>query len=230
MPVTHRRHLLTRGLAGVATGLLAALPGAASAQRAGRPFTIVVLGDSLTAGYGLSRAQAFPARLQARLLAAGHQVRIVNAGLSGDTTAGGLARFDFAVPRGADAVLIALGGNDMLQGMSPQAAKANIDAMIVAAKAKRVRVALLGMRAPSNWGAAYARAFDGLYPALARKHGVPLDPFMLEGVALDPRLNQSDGIHPNAAGADRMAARLTPFVARAFGLRAASVPQKKAVR
>lgn len=213
------RRLFLRAL--LAMGLA---PATATAQA--RPFTIVAFGDSLTAGYGLPRAQSLPARLEARLKAAGYNVRIVNAGLSGDTTAGGLARFDFAVPRGADAVLIGLGANDMLQGMSPEAAARNLDAMVTRAKARGARVALLGMRAPSNWGAAYARRFDAMYPTLARKHGVALDPFVLEGVALDPALNQSDGIHPNATGADRIAARLVPFTARAFGLRPVARPAK----
>jgi acyl-CoA thioesterase I len=223
-----RRALVLASLAAAAASGMAATQARAQATR--RPFTIVAFGDSLTAGFGLPRNQAFPARLQARLTAAGYHVRIVNAGLSGDTTAGGLARFDFAVPRGADAVLIGLGANDMLQGMSPQAAQRNLDAMILAAKAKRTRVALLGMRAPTNWGADYARSFDGLYPALAKKHSVALDPFLLQGVALDPSLNQSDGIHPNARGADAIAARLVPFVARAFGLRPLPRPAAKAIR
>lgn len=191
-----------------------------------KPFTIVALGDSLTAGFGLRRSQAFPSRLDARLRAAGYGVRIANAGLSGDTTAGALARFNFAVPRGTNGLLLAIGANDMLQGMSPVVARNNIEAIIVAAKARGIRVVLLGMRAPTNWGANYRLAFDAIYPNLARKHGLALDPFVLEGVALSPNLNQADGIHPTSAGADAIAARLTPFVARAFGLRASPIPAK----
>ena len=191
-----------------------------------KPFTIVALGDSLTAGFGLRRSQAFPSRLDARLRAAGYGVRIANAGLSGDTTAGALARFNFAVPRGTNGLLLAIGANDMLQGMSPVVARNNIEAIIVAAKARGIRVVLLGMRAPTNWGANYRLAFDAIYPNLARKHGLALDPFVLEGVALSPTLNQADGIHPTSAGADAIAARLTPFVARAFGLRASPIPAK----
>jgi acyl-CoA thioesterase I len=161
------------------------------------------------------------------LKAAGYMVRIANAGLSGDTSAGALARFDFAVPQGTNGLLLAIGANDMLQGTSPIAARDNIDAMIVKAKARNIRVVLLGMRAPTNWGAQYRTSFDAIYPALARKHGLSLDPFVLEGVALNPSLNQSDGIHPTAVGADRIAARLTPFVARAFGLRASTPPAKR---
>jgi acyl-CoA thioesterase I len=191
-----------------------------------RPYTIVALGDSLTAGFGIRRSEAFPARLDSRLKAANYNVRIVNAGLSGDTTAGALARFDFAVPNGTSGLLLAIGANDMLQGMSPALARANIEAMIIRAKARSIRVVLLGMRAPTNWGTAYRTAFDAIYPSLARKHGLSLDPFVLEGVALNPSLNQADGIHPTAIGADRIATRLTPFVARAFGLRA-SLPTPK---
>jgi acyl-CoA thioesterase I len=185
---------------------------AQSAQAQGRPYSIVALGDSLTAGFGVRRSEAFPARLDARLKAAGYPVRIANAGVSGDTSAGALARFDFAVPQGTNGLLLAIGA---------------IDAMIVKAKARNIRVVLLGMRAPTNWGAQYRTSFDAIYPALARKHGLSLDPFVLEGVALNPSLNQSDGIHPTAVGADRIAARLTPFVARAFGLRAGTPPAKR---
>jgi acyl-CoA thioesterase I len=216
--VPHRRALLL-GLTGCALA-----PKAALAQS--RPYSIVALGDSLTAGFGLTRSQAFPARLNARLKAAGYQVSIANAGLSGDTTAGALARFDFAVPKGTSGLLLAIGANDMLQGMSPAAAQRNIDAIIMRAKARGMAVALLGMRAPTNWGGAYRTAFDGIYPTLARKHTLLLDPFVLEGIALNPALNQADGIHPTAVGADRIAARLVPFTARAFGLRALPISAK----
>jgi acyl-CoA thioesterase-1 len=183
------------------------------------PYRIVILGDSLTAGFGLPRSQAFPARLNARLRVQGYGATIINAGLSGDTSAGALARFDYAVPKGVNGLIIAIGANDMLQGQSPKAALANIEAIIQKAKARKLSIAILGMRAPSNWGAAYRKEFDAIYPALAKKYGLALDPFVLEGVALDPKLNQSDGIHPNATGADAIAARLTPFVVRAFKLR-----------
>lgn len=216
--LTHRRALIL-GVTGLALGGRGAL-----AQS--RPYSIVALGDSLTAGLGLTRSQAFPARLSARLKSAGYQVLIANAGLSGDTTAGALARFDFAVPKGTNGLLLAIGANDMLQGMSPAAAQRNIDTIIVRAKARGIAVALLGMRAPTNWGRAYRAAFDGIYPALARKHKLPLDPFVLEGIALNPALNQADGIHPTAVGADRIAARLVPFTARAFGLRAGALTSK----
>jgi acyl-CoA thioesterase I len=210
------------GLGLVGAGLVSS-----GALAQGRPYTIVALGDSLTAGFGLRRSEAFPARLDARLKAAGYPVRIVNAGLSGDTTAGALGRFDFAVPNGTNGLLLAIGNNDMLQGQSPANALRNIEAIIVRAKARGIRVALLGARAPTNWGAAYRASFDAIYPSLARKHGLALDPFLLQGIALVPALNQADGIHPTAVGADRIAARLVPFVASSFGLRAAQVPAKR---
>lgn len=205
-------------------GLLGAAAATPSAFAQARPFTIVALGDSLTAGFGLRRSEAFPARLDAILQMARFPVRVVNAGLSGDTSAGALARFDFAVPAGTGGLLLGIGGNDMLQGLPPAAAMANIEAMIVRAKARGVRVALLGMRAPTNWGRAYRTAFDAIYPTLARKHGLALDPFLLQGVALDPALNLADGIHPNVVGAQRIANRLAPFVVRSFGLRPLSSP------
>lgn len=186
---------------------------------AAKTVTIVALGDSLTAGLGLKPTEAFPARLESKLRAQGYDVRIVNAGLSGDTTSGGLARMDFSVPRGVDGVFIALGANDMLQGASTATAKANLDAMVSRLKGRKVRVALTGMRSASNWGQAYRVAFDGMYPALAKKHAIALDPFLLEGVALVPSLNQRDGIHPTATGADRIATRLVPFFVRAYGLK-----------
>ena len=212
-----RRALVTGGI-GACLGATS-LNAQANKTATSRPFSIVALGDSLTAGFGIKRSEAFPARLEARLKAIGYQVRIANAGLSGDTSAGALARFDFAVPSGTDGLLLAIGANDMLQGRSPEDAKRAIEAILVRAKARGLRVALLGMRAPSNWGADYRKRFDAIYPTLAAKYGVALDPFVLEGVALVPSLNQSDGIHPNPIGADRIAARLTPFIAKSFGLK-----------
>jgi acyl-CoA thioesterase I len=191
---------------------------AGSRPAAPRRYNLVMVGDSLTAGYGLARSQAYPSRLQALLDRAGIAIRVINAGVSGDTTAAARARFDFAVPRGTNGVFIAIGGNDLLQGLPVAEARANIDAMIRAGKARGARVALAGMRAPANWGASYRRAFDAMYPDLARIHSVALDPFLLEGVALNRRLNLADGIHPNADGAAVIANRLAPFITRAYGL------------
>lgn len=196
----------------LAGGLAAATPALA------RTRTIVALGDSLTAGFGLRAGEAFPARLEALLKAQGKDVAIRNAGLSGDTTAGGLARLAFATQAPVDGVMVGLGANDMLQGRPVADARANLDAILTRLRGRRLPVVLLGMRAPTNWGADYQRAFDGLYPALARKHGATLYPFLLDGVALDPKLNQRDGIHPNAQGAALIARRLAPVVIRAFSL------------
>lgn len=197
----------------LATGL-----GAAASPALARTRTIVALGDSLTAGFGLRAGEAFPARLEALLKAQGKDVAIRNAGLSGDTTAGGLARLAFATQGPVDGVMLGLGANDMLQGRPVAEARANLDAILTRVRARRLPVLLLGMRAPTNWGADYQRAFDALYPALARKHGAALYPFLLDGVALDPKLNQRDGIHPNAQGAALIARRLAPVFIRAFNL------------
>lgn len=180
---------------------------------------IVMLGDSIVAGFGLAARDSIPVRLEAKLRAQGYDVRIVNAGVSGDTTAGGLARLEWSVPSTANGVIIALGANDMLQGQPVEAARTNLTAILAKLKARKQPAALLGMRASPSLGRAYQTAFDGLYPALAKTHGAPLYPFLLDGVALNPKLNQADGIHPNPAGAEIIAARLAPFVVRAFTLK-----------
>ena len=189
---------------------LAALVAIAAPAQAAGPVTLLFLGDSLGAGFGLQPGQSIPDRLGARL---GASVAIVNVSVSGDTTAGGLARLDDAIARHPDAALIELGANDALRGFDPKMTFANLDAILTRLEAARIKVALLGMRAPGNWGAQYQRDFDAIYPRLAEKHRAPLYPFVLEGVALDPALNQGDGIHPNARGADRIAEQLAPFVA-----------------
>lgn len=173
---------------------------------------IVALGDSLTAGYGLRPAEAFPIVLQRRLEERGHKIEIVNAGISGDTTAGGLARLDWAVPDGTDAVILELGANDALGGRPPADARRNLDQILTRLKARGIEVLLAGMRAPRNLGNEYANAFDAIYPELARKHDVALYPFFLTGVALDAKLNLPDGIHPTAAGIAVIAERMTPAV------------------
>jgi len=187
---------------------VAAIPAAA------RNPAIVALGDSLTAGLGLPAEAAFPARLEARLRAEGIATRIVNAGVSGDTTAGGLARLDWALADKPDCVLLALGSNDALRGIPPAIVRANLDAMIGRIQASGAKILLIGMLAPPNWGAAYERDFDRIYPELAQAHNVPLYPFFLEGVAMDPQLNQPDGIHPNERGVAVLVDRIAPEVAR----------------
>ncbi len=187
---------------------------AASAQ-GGRPQVLLVLGDSLAAGYGLPQGQGFCERLEAALRAHGRNVRVINAGLSGDTSAGGLARLDWLLsgPDGLpDAAIVELGANDALRGLDPARTRANLAAILERLAADRVRVLLAGMFAPPNMDAAYARAFNAVYPDLAKARGVALHPFFLEGVAGNPALNQADGIHPNEAGVARVVAGILPAV------------------
>jgi acyl-CoA thioesterase-1 len=175
---------------------------------------ILVLGDSFTAGLGVPPKAAFWAQLEARLRARGEAVRVVNAGISGDTTAGGLARVDRALAEKPDLVILELGANDALRGIQPADARANLDAIITKVQANKARLLLTGMRAPPNWGEEYRTAFDQIYPDLARIRGVPLYPFFLEGVALDPRLNQPDSLHPNEQGVRVLVDRIAPIVTR----------------
>jgi acyl-CoA thioesterase-1 len=171
-------------------------------EAAAGPRTRVILafGDSLVTGLGLPPNAAFPAQLEARLNAQGRPAHVVNAGVSGDTTAGGLARIDRALADKPDFVILALGANDALRGIQPAIVRANLDAMIAKVQQSGAKIVLAGMLAPPNWGEEYRHAFDRIYPELARAHGVPLDPFFLEGVALNRQLNQPDGLHPNEQG------------------------------
>ena len=173
---------------------------------------VVALGDSLTAGLGVAADEAFPARLQARLRAEGYDYRVVNAGVSGDTTAGGLRRVDWALRAHPDVVIVALGANDGLRGQSPQAIRANLEEIVARLQAAGVRVLLVGMRLPPNYGAEYTKEFEAVFPAVARRAKITLMPFLLDGVAADPRLNQADGIHPTAAGQQMIADRLWPYL------------------
>lgn len=173
---------------------------------------VVVLGDSLTAGYGLPLEQAFPARLEAALQRAGRKVRVINAGVSGDTTAGGLARLDWMLADKPQLVIVELGANDALRGLDPAGTRANLDAILARLEAAGVRVLLAGMKAPRNLGADYVAAFDRIYPELAARHKVALYPFFLKGVAGDPKLNLADGIHPNAEGVERIVAGILPII------------------
>ncbi len=180
------------------------------ATAAERPLRIVVLGDSLSAGLGLTAQNTLPAKLERALRAKGHNVIIENAGVSGDTAAGGLARLDWSVPEGTDAVILELGANDALRGADPKATRAALDAIIRRLKERRIAVLLAGMLAPRNLGEDYAKAFDPIYPELAAAHGLILYPFIADGVAGERALNQADGIHPTAAGVDVIVARLLP--------------------
>jgi acyl-CoA thioesterase-1 len=178
---------------------------------------ILDFGDSLTAGYGLAPEQAFPARLELALRRQGIEVRVVNGGVSGDTTAGGLVRLDWALADKPDFVILALGENDALRGIDPATVRDNLDKMIRKIEATGARVLLIGMLAPPNWGAEYKSAFDRIFPELAKVHDVQLYPFFLEGVAMNPELNQPDGLHPNERGVAVLVDRLAPVVARLVG-------------
>ncbi|HWE76406.1 MAG TPA: arylesterase [Stellaceae bacterium] len=178
---------------------------------------ILAFGDSLTAGLGVAPDQAFPAQLAARLKADGYDVAVDNGGVSGDTTADGLARFDWAMGDHPDVVLVELGANDMLRGLDPKRAETNLDTMLGKLKTAKVRVLLLGMRSSSNWGTDYRKSFDAIYPALAEKYDMPLYSFFLDGVALDPKLNQPDMLHPNPAGVAVIVGRIAPAVEKLLG-------------
>jgi acyl-CoA thioesterase-1 len=173
---------------------------------------LLVLGDSLTAGYGLAPEEAFPAQLEKALRQAGYRVSVINAGVSGDTTAGGLSRLSWTMSADPQLVIVELGGNDALRGLPPAETRANLDAILEYLTRAGVRVILAGMRSPLNLGKDYTTAFDRIYPQLASKYQVTFYPFFLEGVALDAKLNQPDGIHPNAAGVKAIVTRFLPVV------------------
>jgi len=181
-------------------------------QAADGPVKIVVLGDSLSAGFGLPVETAFTAKLAAALKAKGVDVSIVNAGVSGDTASGGLGRLDWSVPEGTEAVILELGANDALRGVDPDVTRTALETALNKFKDRHIAVLLAGMRAPRNLGPDYVNAFDAIYPALASTHPVVFYPFFLDGVATDPKLNQGDGLHPNAAGVDVIVARIMPRV------------------
>ncbi|MDQ0392481.1 acyl-CoA thioesterase-1 [Labrys monachus] len=190
-----------------------ALLAAALQPAAARSLHIVALGDSLTAGLGLPAGDAYPVKLQAALTAQGLDVAIDNAGVSGDTADDGLARIDWSVPDGTDAVLLELGANDMLRGFDPARTRAALDAILSRLKERRIAVMLLGMRAAPNLGPDYQKSFDTIYPDLAVRYGVGLYPFFLDGVAGNQKLNQADGMHPTAQGVDVIVAKMAPAVA-----------------
>jgi acyl-CoA thioesterase-1 len=179
---------------------------------AAEPLRIVALGDSLMAGYGLAEKDGFPAKLQAALRVKGHDVEVINAGVSGDTASGGLARLDWSVPKDAAAVILELGANDALRAVNPAETRKALDEALRRLGERKLEVLLAGMLAPPNMGAEYSTAFDRIYPELAQKHGVLLYPFFLDGVAAVEKLNQRDGIHPTAAGIDVIVERILPSV------------------
>lgn len=180
--------------------------------------TIVAFGDSLTAGLGVTPDESYPAQLQARLRAEGYAYRVVNAGSSGDTTAGGLRRVDWALKNKPDIVIVALGANDAMRGQALASVRSNLDGIVARFQKAGARVLLVGMEVPPNYGARYAADFRRLYVEVARKRGAAFMPFLLDGVAGDPRLNQGDGIHPTAEGyrivVDHLWPHLEPLLTR----------------
>jgi len=182
-----------------------------------QPVKMVVLGDSLSAGLGLSGPAAFPARLQKALKDKGLEVDMINAGVSGDTASGGRDRLDWSVPEGTEAVIVELGANDALRGTDPAVTRAALSDIVRRLKARKIAVMLCGMLAPPNYGEDYAAKFNTIYPDLAKKFDAPLYPFFLDGVAADPKLNQADGIHPTAEGVDIIVTKMLPTVQAFLG-------------
>lgn len=196
-----------------------------------RPVTLLVIGDSLTAGYGLARDDGFPAQLQRTLTAQGLAVRVHDGGVSGDTSAGGRARLVWMLgsapqQQQPDAVIVELGANDALRGVDPDVTYANLAAILSELKARGIPVLLAGMRAPPNLGADYQKRFDAIYPRLAAAYRVPLYPFFLDGVAAVPALNQADGIHPNAKGVAEIVRRIAPSAAAVVDAAAKRMPAR----
>jgi acyl-CoA thioesterase I len=211
---------LVNALAG-AMYLSTAAVTAANAET-GKPIHIVAFGDSLSAGYGLRPKDAFPVQLQKQLKAAGHNVVVSNGAVSGDTTADGLKRLDWAVPDGTDAVILELGGNDALRGFDPKQTRANLEKIIAALKQRHIPILLAGMKSPANWGDHYSEDFDAIFPDLAHEQGLVFYPFFLDGVVFDPKLNLDDGMHPSGKGVAEIVKRIMPSVEQ---LIARSAPQ-----
>ena len=207
-------HTLVLGLALAMMGTAFA-PAPAAGET--KPIKLVVLGDSLSAGLGLSASSAFPARLQKSLELKGIEVDIINAGVSGDTSSGGRDRLNWSVPEGTEAVILELGANDALRGTDPKVTRSALTDILTRLKGRKIAVLLCGMLAPPNYGSDYSARFNAIYPELAKSFGVPLYPFFLEGVATDARLNQADGLHPNAEGVDVIVKNILPTVEAFLG-------------
>jgi acyl-CoA thioesterase I len=190
---------------------------AQSPAAAAKPVKMVVLGDSLSAGLGLSASATFPERLQKALKTKGITVDMINAGVSGDTSSGGRDRLDWSVPEGTEAVIVELGANDALRGIDPAVIRGALTDIVTRLKARGIAVLLCGMVAPPNYGSDYSARFNAIYPDLAKSFGVPLYPFFLEGVAADARLNQADGLHPTAEGVDVIVRNILPVVEAFLG-------------
>lgn len=196
-----------------ALALLVLMVNAAAAQTV----TVLALGDSLTAGYGLQPSDAFPVKLEAALRAKGHDVTVINGGVAGDTALDGASRLEWALSDEVDAVIVEFGANDALRGLPVPQAEQALDRLLGKLGERKLPVLLAGMRAPPNLGPEYQAAFDGMYARLAEKHGTLLYPFFLDGVAAEVKLNQADGMHPNPAGVDVIVQRILPDVERLLG-------------
>jgi len=200
-----------KAIAPIVFALTAVFAGAAVAEKSD-PLEIVVLGDSLVAGYQLGAGEDYPARLQAALRGRGYQISVINAGVSGDTTSGGLARVDWSVPDGTDGVILELGANDALRGVGPNNIRENLEAVITRLESRDIPVMLMGMISPPNMGEDYAARFNPIYGELAEKYDLPLYPFFLDGVTTHPDLQLADGMHPNADGVEVMVKNTLPAV------------------
>ena len=203
------------------------VPVFAVSAKAQTPIKLAVLGDSLSAGYGLPASAAFPAKLEKALRSKGVKVDVLNAGVSGDTSSAGRDRLDWSIPDGTEAVIVELGANDALRGLDPAVTRSALEDIIKQLQARKIAVMLVGMLAPRNYGADYAAKFDPIYPELAKAYDLPLYPFFLDGVAAEAKLNQSDGIHPTAEGIDIIVGRILPQ-AEAFLNKVAAARAKKA--
>jgi acyl-CoA thioesterase-1 len=206
-------HMLVLGMALMTGPAFAQAPAAAAAK----PIKMVVLGDSLSAGFGLPASSAFPQRLQKALSTKGIAVDMINAGVSGDTSSGGRDRLDWSVPEGTQVVIVELGANDALRGTDPKVTRSALADILTRLKARGVAVLLCGMLAPPNYGADYSARFNAIYPDLAKTFGVPLYPFFLEGVATEAGLKQADGLHPTAEGVDVIVKKILPSVEAFLG-------------
>jgi acyl-CoA thioesterase-1 len=208
-PLSRRRALR---LAAAGLGACLTAGGVGVSPAAAGPIRLVALGDSLTAGYGLAKGKGFAPRLEAALRAAGLDVEVIDAGVSGDTTDMGLARLDWSVPADAGAVIVELGANDALRGLPPTATRKSLDEIVGRLTGRGQKVLVAGMMAPRNLGSDYVAAFDPIFAEVAKAHGALLYPFFLDGVALDPTLVQADGLHPTAEGVEVIVARILPTV------------------
>jgi acyl-CoA thioesterase-1 len=213
--------LLVCGVAGAELAIpqdaLAQTPGGEDAKPVAKPIKMVVLGDSLTAGYGLPAPAAFPAQLQKALKTNGMEVEMINAGVSGDTSSGGRDRLGWSVPEGTEAVIVELGANDALRGTDPQVTRAALSDIVAWLKARKIAVLLCGMVAPPNYGSDYSARFNAIYPELSKSFGVPLYPFFLEGVAANAKLTQADGLHPTTEGVAVIVKNILPTVEAFLG-------------